>query len=79
MIKKEELLNQLNKAIELEDKLTPLFSRHIPASVSFSGLDAMDQKKTVDFFQQRAVTQAKHIEILKEIRASITAESQDVY
>jgi hypothetical protein len=79
MIKKDQLLSQVNKAIECEEKLIPLFSRHIPASVSFSELKPIEQKQVVDYFHKRAITQTKHIEMLKSIRDSIIAGSQDVF
>ena len=79
MIKKDKLLKQLNKLIELEKSLIPLLNKHISSSLFFSNLEKGKQKEIVEHFQKLVITKKSHIEILDGIKSEVSRREKDVY
>ena len=79
MIRKEELLKQLDLLSALVKKAAPLLNKHITSSLSFSELTDAERDKIVDRFQDISVAQAKHVEILEQVKKEILKGNKDVY
>ena len=79
MIKKEKLLQQIEKVTNDEKRLIPLLNRHISTSLFFSGLRDADRKKTIEQFQRMVVAHTKHTEYLKGIVDEVKKGKSDVY
>ena len=79
MIKKDKLLNQIDKLINLEKTLIPLLNKHISSSLFFSNLKGDEQKKVIEYFQSVVIAKTKHIEILNGVKAEVTRREKDVY
>ena len=79
MIQKKKLLSAIGELLEMEQSLVPLLGRHVASSLSFSGLKEGDRKSLLKYFESRAVVQAKHAAVLKELRGEVIADSADVH
>ena len=79
MIKKDKLLTQLSKLIELEKSLVPLLNKHISSSLFFSNLEKSKQKEIAEHFQKLVIAKKGHIEILNGIKSEVTRREKDVY
>jgi hypothetical protein len=79
MIKKEKLLGQINNLLGVEKAIVPLLNRHISSSLFFSALKEVDRRQILESFQNLAVTQAKHADILNSIKNEITKGENNVY
>jgi hypothetical protein len=78
MIDKKELLQKIHKVIEYKDILAPLLDRHISASLTFSGLDQATVHAMREKFQDWALLQLKHVEVLKAITKELHERKSDV-
>ncbi|MFA6078841.1 MAG: hypothetical protein WC779_03755 [Candidatus Omnitrophota bacterium] len=79
MLRKEALLKQLDLLTALIKKAAPLLNKHITSSLSFSKLTNDERTAIVERFQDISVTQAKHVEILDQIRSEVLKGKKDVY
>ena len=79
MIKKDKLLIQLNKLIELEKSIIPLLNKHISSSLFFSNLEKSKQKEIAEHFQKLVIAKKGHIEILSGIKSEVDRREKDVY
>jgi hypothetical protein len=79
MIRREKLLKQLEFLVTLVKKAAPLLNKHISSSLFFSELTEDERNKIVERFQDISVAQAKHIEILEQVRNEILKGKKDVY
>ena len=79
MIKKDNLLRQINELITLEKSLVPLLNKHISASLLFSNLKEDERKELVATFQKLVIAKTRHIEILNGVRDEVTRGTKDVY
>jgi len=79
MIKKDKLLNRMDKLINLEKSLIPLLNKHISSSLSFSNLKVDERKEIVEYFQNLVIAKTKHIEILNGVKTEVSRRERDVY
>jgi len=79
MIKREELLLQLQSLIEQEKMLIPLLNRHISSALSFSGIDPLSQSKLKERLQSMVITHAQHLKSLSRIEEDVEGGSRSVY
>ncbi|MCQ9208786.1 MAG: hypothetical protein NG712_05355 [Omnitrophica bacterium] len=79
MIKKDKLLSQLNKLVELEKSLIPLLNKHISSSLFFSNLEKSKRQSIVEHFQKLVIAKKSHIEILDGIKSEVDRREKDVY
>ncbi len=79
MIRTEELLKQLELLVTLVKKAAPLLNKHISSSLFFSELTDDERNEIIERFQDISVAQAKHIEILDQIRNEALKGKKDVY
>ena len=79
MIKKEKLLKALESLASLEKSKNPLLNRHISSSLFFSELKPQERKAILEKFQEISVTQAKHLEVLGQIKEEVLKGKKDVY
>jgi len=79
MIKRERLLKQLNKLLDMEKNLVPLLNKHVSSSISFSGLCESDQREFTTKLQDMARIHGRHVEELAIVRDRVTGDDIDVY
>ena len=79
MIKKDKLLNQIDKLINLEKSLIPLLNKHMSASLFFSNLKKDEREGIVEYFQSIVIAKTKHIEILNGVKTEVSRRERDVY
>lgn len=79
MLKKEEILKQIEVLKELEQRLIPLLNKEISSSLSFSGLNDLRRQEIIGNFQRIVLTQKKHLEVLEDIKNQIIKDKKDVY
>ncbi len=77
MIKKEKFLNDIDRLTASQRNLIPLLNRHVTASLGMSELKDIDRKKTVEFLQKLALMQARHLDVLQEIRGKAERMKRD--
>ena len=79
MIKKEELLLNLQSLIEQEKMLIPLLNRHISSALSFSGAAPLSQGKLKNRLQSMVITHTQHLESLAKIKEDVERDNRSVY
>jgi hypothetical protein len=79
MIKKDNLLKKLESLAALEKSKNPLLNRHISSSLFFSELKPEERKSILGRFQEISIAQAKHLEIISQIKEEISKGKKDVY
>lgn len=79
MIKKERLLKQLNKLLDMEKNLVPLLNRHVASSLEFSGLGDTEREEFNARLQEMARIHVRHVEELTIIKTRIAEGDIDVY
>ena len=79
MIKKEKLLGQIDRLLELEKRVIPLLNKHFSSTLFFSDLNKKERDKIIEQFQQTAVTKTRHLEVLKTIKQELEKGKKDVY
>ena len=79
MIKKEKLVKELESLVNLGKSKDPLINRHISSSLFFSELKPQERKAVLERFQEISIAQAKHLEILTQIKEEILKGKKDVY
>ncbi len=78
MIKKERLIKKIESLMNLEKRAVPLLNRHIASSLFFSELKEGERKAILEAFQKIAVTQAKHLETLNQVKDEALKMETDV-
>ncbi|MCF7871186.1 MAG: hypothetical protein K9L95_04270 [Candidatus Omnitrophica bacterium] len=79
MIRKNNLLNKLDRLLELERRLIPLLDKHLSTSLDFSRLSKGDRDLSLDFLKSRVNLQKKHIQLIESIKKEIEESKQNVY
>jgi len=79
MIKREHLIKQLNKLLDMEKSLVPLFNKHVSSSLAFSGLSDADQAVFTTRLQEMARIHERHVEALAIMRDRTAGSDIDVY
>lgn len=79
MINKEKIIKKIDKVLESEKRLLPLLNRHITSSLFYSDLAKEDRDKIIEFFQGQVIRQAKHVNVLSEIKKEVLEGGEDVY
>ncbi|MDD3344862.1 MAG: hypothetical protein PHO34_00275 [Candidatus Omnitrophica bacterium] len=79
MIGKDKLLKQVEKLIQQEERLVPLLNRHVSSALFFSGLEQKERDGILDRFQEMAVKQREHVDILKGIKKEVSEGAGNVY
>ncbi len=76
---KDELINQIQEGIKTEESAVTIYSRHLSAIVSRSGLpepDIAELKEILDTLNQ---ANKRHKQILTSLLKQVQGESIDVY
>ena len=79
MVKKDKLLHQIDKLIDLEKRIIPLLNKHISSSLFFSNLKEDDRKIMAENLQNIAIIKTKHLDVLNSIKDETTRGKSDVY
>ena len=79
MMQKEKLAASINKLMELEKNLVPLLNKHISSALFFSGLKKSESGAIMEEFKNKAMTQAKHIDVLKGIKEELARSKNNVF
>lgn len=78
MIKKDQLIQDIDRLIELKQRFTIMLDKCMAASFSFRAAQA-EQKKIDHLFEEFVRMQKKHRGLLSEIKEGIKDGDQDVY
>jgi hypothetical protein len=79
MIKRERLLKQLNRLLDMEKSLVPLLNKHVSSSLTFSDLSEADQSAFAARLQDMARIHERHVEELTIMRDRAAGSDIDVY
>jgi len=79
MISKHNLLKEIDRLLDLKERAMPLLNQHILTTISFSELKKDDQNMITEKFKAMAAQQAKHKQLLKDIKNSVTRGSSNAY
>ena len=72
-------MKQLDRVIKLENRLIPLFNKHISSSLFFSALKEAERAVIVGEFEKLAVSGSKHVEVLNSIKKEVEKGKNNVY
>ncbi len=79
MIKKEELLKVLNEAVMTEERIVPIYDKHLRSAIFWTGIDN-DKAETVRRCLQIMIDDSKkHFEITKSLLERIKKEKRDAF
>jgi hypothetical protein len=79
MIRKKKLIDKIKAALEIENRLIPLFNKHISSSLDFSKLKKQDKEAIIEKFQSYTLMLKKHINTLEDIEKTVEGGQRDVY
>lgn len=79
MIKKDKFIKEIETLLNLQKSVVPLLNRHVSSSLFFSELKEEERSSMLVNFQRIAVKQAKHLEILNNIKEEALTKKTDVY
>ena len=79
MIKKEELLKILNEAVMTEERVIPIYDKHLRSAIFWTGIDE-DKAQTVrDCLKTMINDSKKHFEITKSLLERIKKEKRNAF
>ena len=79
-MKKEDLLNELGKALLYEEKAIPLYSKHINNTLFLSKFSKKDKDKVRKVLDMLSRDSDKHMQIFQELIDKVkNEEGKDVY
>jgi len=79
MIKKEELLKVLNEAVMTEERIVPIYDKHLRSAIFWTGIDE-DKSQTVRNYLQTMIDDSKkHFEITKSLLERIKKEKRNAF
>ena len=76
---KEELIRHIQEGIKTEESAVTIYSRHLAAIVSRSGLPESDISKIKKTLEILITANMKHKELLNSLTKRVQGESIDVY
>ncbi len=79
MIKREKLIEELTRVLDLEKNLVPLFNKDVSSALTFSGLLEKDSAHVLKTLQEMARIHERHVEALTIMKARIVKDGIDVY
>ncbi|MBS3761896.1 MAG: hypothetical protein KGZ25_01210 [Planctomycetes bacterium] len=79
MMAKEDLLKALDKAVRTEEKATPLYLRHVSASVPWFGFEDDEKEEIQNVLRSIAQDSSRHREMIEELREKVEQEDRDVF
>ena len=79
MIKKEVLVKEISKLVELKKNLIPLLNQHVSSSLFFSGIPEAERKTMIGQLQGMVLSQTRHIETLIQLKDEVSQSGQNVY
>jgi hypothetical protein len=77
-MKVEIFLKEIKTLTQLEKSIIPLVNRHISSSLFFSDMKPAERSVVLTTFQNMAVIQSKHVEILEVIAQAVAKKDKDV-
>ncbi len=78
-MKRDELLREIDKAKRIEEDAIASFTKHVDASMDWSGLSPKDQKTVHLILRQLAKDSTYHDSILDKIREEVLKGDKDVF
>lgn len=78
-MKKDELLREIDNAKRIEEDAIASFTKHVDASIDWSGLSAKDQNTVHLILRQLAKDSIYHDGILDTIREEVLKGDKDVF
>lgn len=79
MIKKEELLKVLNEAVMTEERIVPIYDKHLRSAIFWTGIDE-DKAQTVRNCLKIMIDDSKkHFEITKSLLEKIKKEKRNAF
>jgi len=79
MIKKQELLSILKKALEVEEKSIPIYMGHLNSAVFWVGIDKNKIGKAKELINTLATDSIKHKTMVEKMISEITGENKDAF
>jgi hypothetical protein len=79
MIKKEELLNVLKEAANMEDRSVPLYTTHLKSAIFWVGLSDDKVHKVKDAFSQLASESVRHKSVIEALIKRIEEAGKDAF
>jgi len=76
---KDELINQIQEGMKTEESAVTIYSRHLSAIVSRSGLPEPDIAELKEFWIHSTQANKRHKQILTSLLKQVQGESIDVY
>ena len=79
MIKKEELIQCLEKNIDIEEKAIPIYTQHLNNTIFLSAFSSEDQQRLQAVLNQLKSESDIHKTLYEGLVVSIQEDSRDVY
>lgn len=78
-MKKNELIEYLDIAIQQEEKAFPIYAEHLKTVLEWSGLTTSDKDQIVAFLEQIKIETSAHELTLRKVKEYVMKENKDVF
>ncbi len=78
-MKKDKLLKEIQEAINKEEKVIPIYSKHLDALTDLSSLNEENKNRLENIFQKMKADSKDHNDRLEKIKEKIKEEDKSEY
>lgn len=78
-MKKQELLEKIDKMIQIEEEAIPIYVRHLDTILDWTGLKDKDIKRIHELLSQLSEDAKRHKKLFDNIKQAVSAGGRDVY
>ncbi len=79
MLKKQETLNILAKALQVEENLIPVYAKHLYSAVFWTGIDKDKAEKVKELLRQLHDDSNRHKKMVEDMIGYVKGQDKDAF